>query len=36
MHIADPATGIISGRTPSRGSVGIATGAAFAAKTLGK
>ena len=35
MHIADPATGNLGANAIVGGSVGIATGAAFAAKTLG-
>jgi pyruvate dehydrogenase E1 component alpha subunit len=35
MHIADPATGNLGANAIVAGSVGIATGAAFAAKTLG-
>jgi TPP-dependent pyruvate/acetoin dehydrogenase alpha subunit len=36
MHIADPATGNLGANAIVGGSVGIATGAAFSAKTLGK
>ena len=36
MHIADPATGNLGANAIVGGSVGIATGAAFAAKRLGK
>ena len=35
MHIADPATGNLGANAIVAGSVGIATGAAFAAKRLG-
>jgi TPP-dependent pyruvate/acetoin dehydrogenase alpha subunit len=36
MHIADPATGNLGANAIVGGSVGIATGAAFTAKRLGK